>query len=70
MVYSVQKLRHYLLANHFIFYIDHQALLYLINRPVVSGRVALWMLLLQTYDLKIVYKLGRQHVNNHAKGFL
>jgi hypothetical protein len=37
MVYSVQKLRHYLLANHFIFYIDHQALLYLINRPVVSG---------------------------------
>ena len=31
MVYLVNKFRHYLLANHFVFYVDHQALLYLIN---------------------------------------
>ena len=37
MVYSVNKFRHYLLVNHFVFYMDHQTLLYLIYRPIVSG---------------------------------
>ena len=31
MVFALQKYRHYLLANPFIFYTDHQALKYLIN---------------------------------------
>src|ERR1700738_1920331 len=62
MVYSVNKFRHYLLANHFVFYVDHQALLYLINRPIISGRIARWMLLLQEYDFEIVYMPGRRHV--------
>ena len=61
MVYSVQKFRHYLLANHFTFYVDHQALLYLINRPVVSGRIARWILLVQEYDFKVVYCPGQKH---------
>jgi hypothetical protein len=62
MIYSVGKFRHYLLANHFIFYVDHQALIYLVNRPVISGRIARWMLLLQEYDFEVVYKPGRSHV--------
>ena len=62
MVYSVGKFRHYLLANHFVFYVDHQALIYLVNRQVISGRIARWMLLLQEYDFEVVYKPGRSHV--------
>src|SRR5450631_3212137 len=62
MINWVQKFRHYFLANHFIFYVDHRALLYLINRPVVSGRIARWMLLLQEYDFEAIYKPGRSHV--------
>ena len=46
MIYLVGKFRHYLLANHFVFYVDHQALIYLVNRPVISGQIARWMLLL------------------------
>ena len=46
MVYSVQNFGTTFLANHCVFYVDHQALLYLINRPVVSGRLMRWMLLL------------------------
>ena len=46
MVYSVNKFRHYLLTNHFVFYVDHQALLYFIKRPIVSGRIVRWMLVL------------------------
>ena len=33
MVYVVKKFRHYLLANKFVFFTDHQALLYLMNKP-------------------------------------
>jgi hypothetical protein len=62
MIYSVGKFRHYLLANHFVFYVDHQALIYLVNRPVVSERIARWMLLLQEYDFEVAYKPGRSHV--------
>ena len=62
MIYSVGKFRHYLLANHMVFYVDYQALLYLVNRPVVSGRITRWMLLLQEYDFEVVYKPGRRHV--------
>ena len=53
MIYSVGKFMHYLPANHFVFYLDHQALIYLVNRQVVSERIARWMLLLQEYDLAI-----------------
>ena len=34
MVFALQKYRHYLLANPFIFYNDHQELKYLVNKPL------------------------------------
>ena len=33
MVYAVNKFHHYLLDNRFIFYVDHLALQYLVNKP-------------------------------------
>ncbi len=33
MVFSLHKFRHYLLGNEFIFYVDHMALVYLVNKP-------------------------------------
>ncbi|MCO5585806.1 hypothetical protein L7F22_039738 [Adiantum nelumboides] len=46
MVFAIQKFRHYLLGNFFIFYVDHQAVLYLINIVVIQRRLFRWMLLL------------------------
>jgi hypothetical protein len=46
MIYVVKKFKHYLLGNNFIFFMDHQALLYLVNKPIVIGRIARWLLLL------------------------
>ena len=37
MIYVVKKLRHYLLATQFVFFVDHQALLYLVNKPCCTG---------------------------------
>ncbi len=62
MVYALHKFKHYLLGNHFIFYVDHMALVYLINKPQVSSIIARWILLVFEYDFKIVHKLGRSHL--------
>jgi hypothetical protein len=61
MVYALHKFRHYLWGNPFVFYVDHMAFAYLVNKPQISSIIAKWLLLFLEYDLKIVYKLGRSH---------
>jgi hypothetical protein len=39
MIHVVERFWHYLLGNSFIFYIDHQTLLYLVNKLVVTSRI-------------------------------
>jgi hypothetical protein len=33
MVFVLHKFRHYLLGNKFVFYVNHKALVYLVNKP-------------------------------------
>ena len=61
MIYSVQKVRHYLLGNNFTFHVDHLAPLYLVKKQSVTGKLARWMLLFQEFDSDIVHTLGSQH---------
>jgi hypothetical protein len=61
MVYALNKYRHYLLGNKFVFFVDHMALVYLVNKPQVSGRIAQWLLLFLEYDFTVVYKPGKTH---------
>ena len=61
MVYALQKFRHYLLGGHFKMFTDHSALKYLVNKPVLGGRICIWLLLFQEYDFEIVVKLGRMN---------
>ncbi len=62
MVFTLHKFRHYLLGNKFVFYVDHMALVYLVNKPQVSRIIARWLSLFLEYDFIVVYKLGRTHV--------
>ncbi len=66
MVFSLPKFRHYLLGNKFVFYINHMALVYLVNKPHVSRKITRWLLLFLEYDFIVMYKLGRTHVNADA----
>ena len=52
MIY-VKKFWHYLLANPFIFYVDHQALLYLVNKPCNIGRIVRWFIILLEFDFTV-----------------
>ena len=66
MVFTLQKYRHYLLANLFIFYTDHQALKYLINKPLHHGRICRWLLLFQEFEFEVVVRPGKLNVGpNH-----
>lgn len=40
-------------------FIDHSALKYLINKPVLGGNICRWLLLFQEYDFEIIVKPGR-----------
>ena len=61
MIFAVKKFRHYLLANKFVFYTNHQALLYLVNKPCNTGRIVTWFLILLEFDFTMVVKKGVTH---------
>jgi hypothetical protein len=62
MVFSLHKFKYYLLGNKFVFYVNHKALDYLVNKPHVSGIILRWLLLFLEYDFIVVYKPSRSHV--------
>ena len=56
MVYALQKFRHYLLGSHFKMFTDHLDPKYLVNKPVLGGKIYKWLLLFQDYDFEIIVK--------------
>ena len=64
MVFSLQTFHHYLLANPFTFYIDHQALKYLVNKPLHHGRICRCLLLFQEFEFEVVVQLGNANVGS------
>ncbi len=66
MVFALHKFKHYLLGNKFVFYVDHMALVFLVNKPQVSRKIAKWLLLFLKYDYTIVYKPCITHVITNA----
>jgi hypothetical protein len=66
MVFSLHKFKHYLLGNKFVFYVNHMALVYLVNKPQVSRKIVRWLLLFFKYDFTILYKPSRTHVVTYA----
>ena len=39
MVYALQKFRHYLLGGHFNMFTDHSSLQYLVDNPMLGGKI-------------------------------
>jgi len=73
MVYSLQKFRHYLLGQHFKMFIDHSTFKYLVNKPVLGGRICRWLLLFQEFDFEVVVKptilnVGPYHLSGITNG--
>jgi hypothetical protein len=62
MVFSVKKFMHYIMYNPVVFFVDHMAIKYLVNKAELSRRLARWVLLLEDFDYTVEYKPGRMHL--------
>jgi hypothetical protein len=40
LIYTIKRFHHYLLGNNFMFFVDHQVLTYLVNKPTIIGQMA------------------------------
>jgi hypothetical protein len=56
MVYALQKFRHYLFGSEFKMNTNHYTLRYLVNMPVLGGRICRWLLLFQECDFEVIVK--------------
>ena len=66
LVWAVTHYRHYLIGRRFQVVTDHSALKWLLNKPEPKGLYARWIMLLQEYDIDLVVRPGRVHMNADA----
>jgi len=59
MVYSLYKYMQYLLGGHLRMYTNNSTLKYLVNKPVLGGRICRWLLLFHEYDFEVIIKLDK-----------
>ena len=50
------------MCNLVVFFVDHMAIKFLINKAELSGMLARWILLLEEFDYTVEYKPGRMHL--------
>jgi hypothetical protein len=66
MVYAIQSFRHYIFGKLFNMFTDHSTLKYLVNEPVLRGRICQWLLLFQEFDFEVIVKPGKLNTGpNH-----
>ena len=61
MVYNINKFRHYLVGKKCTFHVDHSAVLYLVSKQELTGKLARWTLLLQEFEFDILHRQGVQN---------
>lgn len=62
VIYVVNKFQHYITGYHTFVHTDHAAIRYLVNKPVIPGRITRWLLLLQEFDITIIGQLGKDDI--------
>ena len=62
VIWSVEKLRHYLDCVRFTVITDHASLLWLHRLKDPQGRLGRWQLRLQQFDYHLVHRKGKDHV--------
>lgn len=63
VVWAVKHFHHYLHGQRFTVITDHMALKYLLNLTNPTGRLGRWLMFLNSYNLEIINRPGKQHSN-------
>ena len=66
VVTGVKHYKHYLVGRRFTIITDHVALVWLLNQKQPRGRIARWILTLQSFDFVVKHKPGEAHKNADA----
>jgi hypothetical protein len=66
LIFAIKHFRPYLHGSHFTIETDHAPLKVLQTSRELTGRLARWALILQSYDCTILYKPGHLHGNTDA----
>jgi hypothetical protein len=59
IVHAINKFHHYITGYEVFVHIDHSATRVLMNKPVTTGRITRWLLLLQEFNITIVDRPGK-----------
>lgn len=62
VVFAIQKLRHYLLTNHFVIKTDQRSLKYLLEQWLNTSIQQKWLAKLLEFDYEIQYKQSKDNV--------
>ena len=62
VVRSLNKFRNYITGYQTFVHTDHATIKYLMNKLDVNARIIGWLLLLQQFDLTIIYKPSKENV--------
>jgi hypothetical protein len=73
MIIALQTFRHYLLEKPFIFFTNHQALKYLVNKQVHQGKICQLLLMFQEFKFEVVVRprkmnTGLDHLSRLENG--
>ena len=66
VVRFTRQYRHYLLGKPFTVRTDHSSLLWLLNFKSPQGQIARWLEELSQYNMNVVHRPGKKHVNADA----
>ena len=61
VIHAVNKVRHYITGYPVVLYTDHSAIKILANKPITNGRVTIWLILLQEFDITIKDRPGKDN---------
>ena len=60
VVHSINQFRHYITGYEVFVHTDHSAIRFLMNKPITTGRITRWLLLLQEFNITIVDRPGKE----------
>ena len=63
VVRFTRHFKHYLLGRRFVVRTDHNSLTWLMGFRNIEGQLARWIEELSSYDMQIVHRAGKDHVN-------
>ena len=61
VVHAINKFKHYIIGYENFIQRDHYAIIYLVNKSFTHGRITIWLLLFQEFNITILDWPGKQN---------